>query len=266
MLTATAPDGTEVRAWDEGEGPVILVVHPGLDDGTSWAKVSAKLAADKFRVVRIQRRQYRPDRPPDARCSIADEAADVLALARDLGGQLVIVGHSSGGIVALEALAASPATFAGAVLYEPPIVLRPPLGGVALTQARAAISAGKPGKAMQIFLRDVVGVPGWVAWLTRPAVALVPRLRAFAPRQVDDLAAINDLGDRREVYATIQTPTVLLGGENSPAHLRQRLEALHGLLPDSETVTLPHQGHQANTKAPGAVAEVIETLAHRVSR
>jgi hypothetical protein len=43
MITAVSADGTDVRAFDEGSGPVILVVHPGNDDGTSWQKVAAAM-------------------------------------------------------------------------------------------------------------------------------------------------------------------------------------------------------------------------------
>jgi pimeloyl-ACP methyl ester carboxylesterase len=62
MITAVSADGTDARAFDEGQGPVILVIHPGLDDGRSWKKVAARLAR-RFRVVRIVRRHYRVDLP-----------------------------------------------------------------------------------------------------------------------------------------------------------------------------------------------------------
>jgi pimeloyl-ACP methyl ester carboxylesterase len=71
--------------------------------------------------VRLHRRQYRLD--IKRACSIAQEAEDVLAIARVIGDPVLLVGHSSGGVVALEALAALPSTFAGAVLYEPPVVI-----------------------------------------------------------------------------------------------------------------------------------------------
>ena len=140
-----------------------------LTTGSRGRKVAARLSG-RFRVVRIVRRQYRLDRPAPVPYSIAREAGDVLALAADIGEPMVIVGHSSGGVVALEALAAAPAaTFAGAVLFEPPVAIGPPPGGEApggqasgdepIDRARAAVAAGQPGKAMQIFVRDVVGMP-----------------------------------------------------------------------------------------------------------
>ena len=281
MITLTMADGTDVRAFDEGHGPVILVVHPGFDDGKSWGKVSARLSG-RFRVVRIVRRQYRLDWPAPVPYSIAREAGDVLALAADIGEPMVIVGHSSGGVVALEALAAAPAAvFAGAVIFEPPVAIGPPPGGEApggevagghapgdktpggepLDRARAAVAAGQPGKAMQIFVRDVVGMPAPYAWALRPLVAVSPRLRALAPRQLSDLDGV---GPRLDAYARIETPTVLLGGERSPAHLGERLDALAAVMPHAEKVVLARRDHSAHLRAPDEVAHVIETLADRV--
>src|SRR5579871_4539954 len=80
MITAISADGTDVRAFDDGQGPVILVIHPGLDDGRSWTKVARRLAR-RFRVVRIVRRHYRADIPAASGYSMAREVEDVLALA-----------------------------------------------------------------------------------------------------------------------------------------------------------------------------------------
>jgi pimeloyl-ACP methyl ester carboxylesterase len=137
MITTSSADGTEVRAVDEGQGPVILILHPGSDDGRSWGKVAALLAR-RFRVVRLHRRQYRLD-IAGAPVTIGQEVDDVLAVVKVTGNPVVLVGHSSGGVVALEALVSSRSSFAGAVLYEPPVVIGPPLGGEALTQAKAAL-------------------------------------------------------------------------------------------------------------------------------
>ena len=80
MITSAATDGTDVRAFDEGSGPVILIIHPGFDDGRSWAKVSARLRG-RFRVVRIVRRHYRLDLPALCPYSIDREVEAVLVLA-----------------------------------------------------------------------------------------------------------------------------------------------------------------------------------------
>src|SRR5690349_20424210 len=72
MLTTTAADGTDVRAFDEGRGPVILVLPGGMDDGRTWRKVAAALGA-RFRVLRLHRRRYRLDIPTRTPPTIAEE-------------------------------------------------------------------------------------------------------------------------------------------------------------------------------------------------
>ena len=265
MIAAEAADGSSVRAFDEGHGPVVLILHGGIDDGSSWRRVAVRLAP-RFRVVRLHRRQYRPDLKTGSACTMAEEVEHVIALVRAIGPPMVIVGHSSGAVVALEALVATPRAFTGAVLYEPPCVIGPPLGGVALARAQAAIAAGKSGTALAIFLRDIVCGPAWAARLSKLVVAFSPRIRRMARHQIDDCAAIDQLGNRLDTYAKITVPIVLLGGDRSPAHLGERLDALERVLPNTERVVLHGQGHAANALAPGRVADVIARFAARVLR
>jgi len=261
VLTVTADDGSEVKAYDEGAGPPILIVHPGLDDGRSYKRVASRLAG-RFRVVRVLRPLYRLDRPGG--CSIGYEVDHVLAVAKKLPQPMLLFGHSSGAIIALEALVASPDLFAGAVIYEPPLVVGPPLGGDAATRAQAALKAGKPSQAMTIFARDVVGVPAAMARLSSLFIAAIPRYRGLIPRQLDDLDAIDALGYRLDAYAGLELPMVLIAGDRSPAHLRERLDALGRAVPHAERVVLHGRGHDANVRAPGDLARIIERQADKV--
>lgn len=231
----------------------------GMDEGQSWERVAARLSS-RFRVLRLHRRQYRPDLKNGAGCTMAEEVEHVRALVQLVGRPMLVVGHSSGGVLALEALVTLPEAFAGAVLYEPPCVIGPLLGGEALTRAQAALSAGRPGKALAIFLRDIVRTPALAAWMSGALVPLVPRLRRLTPHQLDDCAAIDEVGLRLEAYSRIDVPVVLLGGERSPAHLGGRLDALEHVMPNTRRVRLHRQGHAANNLAPARVAEIIAAL------
>jgi pimeloyl-ACP methyl ester carboxylesterase len=240
--------------FQEGMGRSILVVHGGMGDRTSWAKVTDHLR-DRFRVARIHRRQYRLDVP--RKVTMADETAEVLAAAATLD-RPVIVGHSSGGVLALEAVAAEPGLFAGAVIYEPPVVLDRPLGGQAIELARAALAAGRPGTAFAIFLREVAGLRGPMVpfakfAMNRPGGAI----GAVVERQLDDNDAIDELGNRLEAYAKIELPVLLLTGDRSPQHLHDRLAALQAVLPDAQRVTMHGQGHTAERSAPARVAAIV---------
>ena len=260
-MDVAAADGTHFTATVIGRGRTILIVHPGGGSSSSWRRVAELLAAD-FRVVRFDRRPYRIPGAADRGTTIADEVSDVAAIVATVGEQVLLVGHSSGAVIALEAATASPASFAGLVLYEPPVAVTTPLGGEALVRANQAIDGGDAGRAMKIHLREIVQAPG----LLVKVLPLFPRLwrqmTTFAPGQISDDNELESLGVGIGRYARIDAPTLLLGGARSPQHLRQRLDALAAVMPNVESVViLKGQGHLANARAPAKVARIIKTFA-----
>lgn len=263
MLTVTARDGTTVRAWDKGRGRPILIVHPGMDDGSTWHAVGDLLAA-RFRVVIPHRRTYRSDLPA---AGMPGELDHIRALVEEIGAPVLLVGHSSGAVVSLEALVDRPAAFAGAVLYDPPLVADGlPFVHVpgTIDRARAAVAAGKNGKAFAVFARGVLRLPAPLAWLSAVLASTVPRVKSLVPAQIEDGAAIEQLGNRLDAYAGIKVPAVLLTGEREQGDLHARLAALAQAMPHAERVAMPKQAHSANRRAPAEVAEVVQGLANRV--
>jgi len=55
----------------------------------------------------------------------------------------------------------------------------------------------------------------------------------------------------------IDVPVLLHGGDKSPAHLRERLDALRQALPHADRLTMHGQGHNAERTAPARVAEAV---------
>jgi pimeloyl-ACP methyl ester carboxylesterase len=252
-LTAVAADGTEAQAVDEGMGAPILVLHGGMGDSSAWSAVTDRLR-DRFRTVRLHRRQYRLDLP--RKVTMAQEVAHVAAVAGRLDRPL-LVGHSSGAVLALEALTADPEMYSGAVLYEPPLVTDGPIGGDSNAAARAALDRGKPATAITIFLRDMVRMNPVTAWTLGRVIGGLPSLRGRVERQLDDMDAINALGVRLDAYAKLEMPILLLGGDKSPKHLAERLDALEKVLPHSRRLLMHGQGHGAERRAPDRVARAI---------
>jgi pimeloyl-ACP methyl ester carboxylesterase len=253
-MEATASDGTTVRAIDEGIGTPILVLHGGMGDGTTWAPVT-DLLNQRFRTVRLHRRQYRLDLegPP---VTMAQEIEHVAAIAGRLDKPL-LVGHSSGAVLALEALVAAPDAYSGAVLYEPPVVIGEPLGGPKLVPAREAYANGKAGTALAIFLRDVVRMNPLLCWAAGMAMGRQPEMRGRIGRQLDDTDALDALGVRLDAYAKLDLPILLMGGDKSPRHLGERLDALEHALPHTRRLQMHGQGHGAERRAPDRVARAI---------
>lgn len=256
VLQVTRADGTIVSAIDEGVGRAILIVHPGGSDASSWSEV-ANLLTGEFRVVRMRRRIYASDGSIASPHTMATEAADIVAIAGQLSRPL-LVGHSSGAVGALEAALSSPQTFSAMVLYEPPLASRSLLAGEAGARARAALDAGDPVEAMRIHMRDIVRVPaGHVAAMFESSEVRAQFAR-FAAAQIADNEALDALGVGITRYAALNLPTVLVEGERSPTHLRERLADLAATLPNiKQTVMLAGQDHIAHITAPDQLADVI---------
>jgi pimeloyl-ACP methyl ester carboxylesterase len=280
-LRATAADGTSVCAEAEGEGHVILILHPGMDTGKSYARIAARLAR-RYRVIRLHRRQYRLDLKTDplrgSPCSIAEEVDHVLAMVKAASTPVLLFGHSSGATVALEALVASSASFVGGMIYEPASVIKSTEGlhlaedrieregeaGGGLKRARQALMEGRPGRALGTFTQIVTGWPSVLANPAGTLAALVPAYRRLIPCQIDDLEALERLGVRLDAYSKLNLPVAMIGGERSPDSLKEMVAAVADALPRGERITLSGQGHACHVRDPQKLADVIETFAKRV--
>ncbi len=260
-ITLESADGCPISAYDEGSGPVtVIIAGGGLDDGRGYARLAAQLTGTS-RVVRLIRREYRSDverwRPVD----IADEAADLVAIARTVGRPCYLFGHSSGGVVALEAALAAPECFDALAVFEPALdLVELPLGNPASTlEARQAVRDGRPGRALAIFLRDMVGVPPMVANLAK-LLALSPRFRdRLIPGQIADQESLERLGDRLAAYGGIVQHVLLVTGTKSPEHLRRRTERLGGVLPSSDLRRMQGTGHGGPTRKARDLAQLLIT-------
>lgn len=252
-------DGYPVSAYDEGSGPVTVIISgAGLDDGRGYARLAAKLAST-CRVLRLTRRRYREGLERSRAVEVADEAADVVALARATGRPCYVFGHSAGGVVALEAALSAPDCIDALAVYEPALELAElPLAAPGSTvAARQAIEAGRPGRALEIFARDMAGAPAPAAKLAR-VLALSPRFRRrLIPGQIADQEALERLGDRLAQYRTITQHVLLIGGTRSPAHFARRLDLLDNALPASTLRFLTGAGHTGPTRKSGDLAQIL---------
>jgi pimeloyl-ACP methyl ester carboxylesterase len=261
----TGADNQSFTVTVEGDGHPVVVLHPGSSDADSWARVSDRLA-DHLRVFRFDRFIYRHV-PDSGSGAMEAEVADLSAVVDSFDEPPVIVGHSSGAVVALEAARTAGSRLAGLVLYDPPLAVQEPLGGGALEEARAALDAGEPGKAVAIFLSDIGRFPKAAVILLQLIPPLWRKQRAYAAAQIADTEAIESLGVGLDRYHGIDLPVLLITGTLSPRHLRSSIEALSRALPTVDSVVTIHRGgHGMHLSCPGTLADAIRAFADRVFR
>ena len=255
METLISADGTPIAFWREGSGPPLVLVHGGLCDHFAWFFV-VPLLARKFTVYAFDRRGRGAsgDTQPYA---VEREREDLAALLQAAGEPAHLLGHSAGGILALQA-AERERDLRSLILYEPGFVIdgarelpRPEI----LAEMQAALAAGKREEALRMAMREAVGAtdaeiaalaggPGWA------------RLVAVAGAIPNDWALWQEQFAAEKVR-DLQTPTLMLMGSESPLWLRKGTEAILRALPHAQFVVFQGQGHSAMIAAPQVFAQAV---------
>lgn len=252
--TLARPDGVEIGVHALGTGPDLLLVHGTACDHRVWARVSRRLAPS-YTVQAVDRRgRGASGDGPD--WSLDIDARDLAAIAHELDGEVPVVGHSLGGIVALEA-AARTDEFGPLIAYEPPIYEDEGPGMEAADELEATLESQGPEAAAAAFLREVGYTDEQLARLRendeiwQATVATAPTLVREARA---DLSYEIDPDRMREV----SQPVLLLDGADGSGEFEPALDRLAKILPDAERGSIEGAGHGVLYEAPGAFAERVE--------
>jgi pimeloyl-ACP methyl ester carboxylesterase len=241
METTPSADGTPIAFEREGDGPaLVLVVGAFCDRSTS--ETLATLLAPHFTVLRYDRRG-RGSSGDTAPYAVEREIEDLEAVAAAAGEQPVVFGHSSGAVLALEAVINGlPAT--KLVAYEPPYIVEGTRDRPARLAERVSqlLAADERSEAAELFMLEGPGSPPEV--VTRMMGApMWSRFEALAHTLPYDLAIVGDQQVPAVRLATIAVPTLVLSGAASPQWARQAVEAVAAAVPHSEHRVLEGQTH-----------------------
>jgi pimeloyl-ACP methyl ester carboxylesterase len=99
--TVTTESGTPVAYWRSGKGPPLVLVHGTAADHSRWSPVLPALE-ERFTVNAIDRRGRGGSGDTDD-YPVEREFEDVAAVVDSLGEPVNLLGHSYGGLLALEA-------------------------------------------------------------------------------------------------------------------------------------------------------------------
>ncbi len=230
----------------------MLLVHGGFNDGaTAWSAQVETLGAS-HRLLFVDRcghgRSPREPRP----YSIEGDALDVLAVADRAGaGKFHLVGHSYGGLVAIELAALAPDRLLSLHLVEPPyLALLPNDPDVqALSDGvRRILSRGcqqSPEEIASKFFRLLAGSAG----LDRVRESSGwPAVVREAERILDEQFA-GDYPPERLGHLTLDVPVQVYTGDRSNPAQRKVARRLSQLLQNARIVEIPTATHFVQARA-----------------
>lgn len=256
-------DGIEIVYRERGDGDAVVFVHAGLFADWFEPLLQERALTDRYRLVSYHRVGYAGSSALSGAVSIADQAGHLRSLLRELSIERAhIVGHSSGGLIALQLALDHPELVRSIALLEPAL----PLAGAPQTPgARSGIataleeySDGDRSGAVDTFMRTVAGADYRVA-----LEHALPRAFAHAAEDADiffeqELPAVRQWVFHEEQARRVHVPVLAVIGERSPEISpiwRQRQELLKAWLPDVEPFVLRDATHLLHVQNPRAMAE-----------
>lgn len=265
-------DGLKMRVLESGTGPKsVVLLHGMLGSADDWETV-IPLLEGRYRVIAIDRPGQGFSEAPREDNTLAVNARLVRGLMTVLDlKDVVVVGHSYGGSVALQLASEAPPALRGLVLVTPGAYPGFPTGVV-----ERLITAPLVGRGLTRALIPLIGeerIRHDLTEIVAPDAAIMPKdffskrmvlwkkpgpLRAYAEHS---LAYGDDLERLSQSYPQLKEPVVILQGDaDSFQSLRETSARLAKEIPGATLRTFPATGHYLQYRHPQAVAEAVDQL------
>ncbi|HEX3207022.1 MAG TPA: alpha/beta hydrolase [Propionibacteriaceae bacterium] len=244
-----------------GSGEPMLLIH-GAHIADALQPLVAEPSLRRFQRIGYHRRglggSTRPVEPGPT--SVAVQAEDAVGLLDHLGvDRAHVVGHSLGGVIALEFAAQHPTRVASLVLLEPVLLNTP--AGAAFARAMAPLTdryeAGDAEGAVHGFLA-LEGDRNWRATIERAVPGgIAQAVKDAATFFETEVPGVPEWTFGLEQAAAITCPVLsVLGSNSSPLFVEGR-QLLHAWFPACQDADIVGATHLLQMQAPGPVAAAI---------
>ena len=259
MNKVRSKDGTEIAYTRGGDGPAVVLVGGGLDDGSENAALIPTMAGT-YTVINYARRG-RGESGNIAPYALEREIEDLAAIVDDVGGRAHMFGASSGGALVLEAAAAGLPVDRIAVWEVPYAVGDAAVRGWQeyVRALRAALHRDDHDQALALFMRLAGSSEEMVTHVRQSEYW--PSMLELAPTLAHDAACLGDGHPPVDRLRTISQPTVVLTGQGGEATSQEMpvdfmgnsADAIVAAIPAAERRRLSAGSHQVNPKVLGPV-------------
>lgn len=265
-MSRLSVNGVDLYYEEHGEGISILGVHGTPSSAVMWEDAARELALHG-RCIIYDRRGFHRSAPAVqfATLDLVDHVEDAAALLVALHAEpAIVIGRSTGGLIAIELARRFPEKVKALVLLEPALLTIDPDADAwarGLRQRVLERSAGQPGRASEIVMRDALGDEAWESlpdqlrqMLAGTSHAVLAEIRGHHMDLSEDPL---ELGE--DALARIRRTTLIVSAEDSPEACRLVNARLSGALPFTRTV-LVGGGHLINPAHP-AILDFVDGLA-----
>ncbi|KYG33347.1 alpha/beta fold hydrolase [Alkalihalobacillus trypoxylicola] len=249
MYFVTSKDGTKIAYDKIGQGPALILVAGAFSYRKFTQQVElANLLSEHFTVYNYDRRG-RGDSSDTQPYHVDREIEDLQSLIDEAGGSAYIWGLSSGAVLSLLA-AKKMESITKLALHEPPFVVKEEDRKAPKdfrSHLTSLISKNNRDEAIKYFMVKGMGAPSLVVSMMRIMPGVWSKLMAVAHTLPYDAALLDGYMDGKELstecWSSIQIPTLVLEGTESPSSLRNSAKALASVLPHSQLVSKKGLGH-----------------------
>jgi epoxide hydrolase 4 len=277
-------NGIRIFCWEEGEGPLVLMLHGFPEFSYSWRHQMRPIADAGYRAVAIDlpgfARSDKPDVTYDANWTGDTISGVISALGHE---STVVIGHDWGGLLLWPFVRRYPHQVAGAIGLNVPDLPRYDLPPTELFKAIGSSKTqyildfqdrtieegiyedlkgflelfflGPATVNKSAFTDDVIAT--YVEQMA-PVGAITPALEYY--RNMDrnwELAA--ELDDRK-----IEVPAMFIGGAGDPVLPPELADGMEERVPDLEKVVIEDCGHWTQQEQPEKTTEAILRFLERI--
>lgn len=252
--------GVRLFVEERGEGAPILLIHGTASSALGWGPAIERLA-ELGRVIAYDRRGYgRSEHPePPGPVGVSTHTEDAAGILDALDATpAVVIGRSYGGEISLDLALRHPGSVRALVLLEPAVLNLDPTAHaweLAIQRHVAEVAGDDPDRIARAFIEQVLGPDRWDGIprrIRRMLAADGPTIQAELEGERLDAAI--------ERLATIEVPTLVVAGSDSPGPFRAIVDLVAGTIPRAETVLVPG-GHLVDPASTEVLRFVRETLA-----
>lgn len=246
MESVISKDGTSIAFDRYGDGPALILVG-GATVTRGYQTALATVLGEHFTVYSYDRRG-RGDSGDTLPYAVEREIEDLEAMIDAAGGSAFVFGQSSGAVLSLRAAAAGLAIPKLAV-YEPPFIVddsRSPVPTDYVEHLDGLVAADRREDALVYFMTAAVGIPEeYVAQMRQDPMFLsstnVAHTIAYDGRIMGETKFGKPLADKP--WCSINVPTLVLDGSESPDWKHAGSQALMSKLPNATYRSLAGQDH-----------------------